>query len=104
MSSNAAHLPHLDAMTARGWTWNEEYRQFFAFGARDQQNCPILNMRVSEWEQGVWMANYGVPGIGYGRFTRRSSPLDAAQEAEDWLREVLAPLHFPWLQIAKATP
>ncbi len=102
--TRTAHLPHLEAMAARGWTWDEEYWQFIALGARDSAGCPMLNMRVSEWETGVWMAAYGVPGIGYGRFTRHSSPLDAAQEAEDWLREVLAPLHFPWLQIAKAAP
>lgn len=95
---SAARIHH-DAMIARGWTWNEETRCYTCMGARDQQNCPILNMRVSLWDPGVWVANYGVPGIGYGTYKRHATPMGAADEAEAWLRSVLEPMALPWLNI-----
>lgn len=104
MSSKTAHLPYLNIMAARGWTWNEEIWQFVALGATDRQGCPILSLRVGGWDGSTWMANYGVPGIGYGCYVRRATPMEAADEAEAWLRGVLAPLTFPWLHIDKATP
>lgn len=95
---------HLEAMTARGWTWDPEYRSFLALGARDRQNCPMISMRVSLWDPGVWVANYGVPGIGYGTFKRHASPMEAAEEAEAWLHEVLTPFRFAWLRVEVAHP
>ena len=104
MRSKSAHLPYLNIMAARGWTWNEEIWQFVALGATDRQDCPILSLRVSECSDGTWIAHYGVPGVGYERRIRRATPMEAADEAEAWLRVVLAPLTFPWLHIDKATP
>lgn len=96
---SVGHLPYLAAMSARGWTWNEEYRHFIAFGALDKQGCPILNLRVGEWNDGTWMAHYGVPGVGYERLIERATPMEAADDAEAWLRKVLAPFSFPWLSV-----
>lgn len=95
---------HHDAMIARGWTWNEEIRCYTCMGAEDRQGCPILNMRVSHWwpdrvEPNEWVASYGVPGIGYGTYKRHATPMGAADEAEAWLRGVLAPMALPWLNI-----
>ena len=100
----AEPITYHDEMLARGWTWDDESRHYLELGARDRQGCPILNMRVSEWEPGVWVANYGVPGIGYGRFIRHATPIAAADEAEAWLKAVLAPLQFLWLKIEATTP
>jgi hypothetical protein len=93
---------HLEAMTARGWTWDPESRSFLALGARDRQDCPVIGTRVSLWDPGEWVANYGVPGIGYGTFKRHATPIEAAEEAEAWLREVLAPFRFAWLRVEAA--
>ena len=90
---------HLESMAARGWTWDPESRSFRAIGARDRQASPMISMRVSLWESGAWVANYGVPGIGYGTFKRHATPIEAAEEAEAWLREVLTPFRFAWLRI-----
>jgi hypothetical protein len=92
-----------EQMEARGWMWDDELRMFLALGARDRQDCPIINLRVDEWAPGVWMAHYGVPGIGYERFIGRPTPMAAADEAEAWLRNVLAPLRLPWLNV-QVTP
>ena len=93
---------HLESMAARGWAWDPESRSFLAIGARDRQDCPILNLRVNEWEPRGWMAHYGVPGIGYGTFKRHATPMEAAEEAEAWLREVLTPFRFAWLRVEAA--
>lgn len=90
---------HLAAMAARGWTWSDQCPMFIALGAMDRQGCPIINMRVEEWETGEWVANFGVPGIGYGTFKRHATPMEAADEAEAWLRSALAPLALPWLRV-----
>ena len=89
----------IDAMTARGWTWNAEFRYFHAFGLRDDQDRPILSLRVWWRSGGGWVADYGVPDIDYGRFERHPSPLLAADEAEAWLRGVLEPFRFGWLAV-----
>ena len=89
-----------DQMAARGWEWDEEVRSFRAAGGQDRQGCPVINLRVSERDSSVWMAHYGTPGIGYESFKRQPTPMAAADEAEAWLREVLAPLRLPWLTVA----
>ena len=90
----------LAAMTARGWTWDADFRDFSAFGQIDSQGCPILNLRVRCRGDGDWVAYYGVPGISYGRPDRHPSPLLAADEAEAWLRRVLEPFRLGWLAVA----
>ena len=93
----------LESMAARGWTWDPESRSFLALGARDRQDCPVIGMRVGLWDPGVWVANYGVPGIGYGTFKRHATPIEAAEEAEAWLHEVLTPFRFAWLRVEAAS-
>ena len=93
---------HQEAMAERGWTWNEEIDCYACMGAEDRQGCSVLNMRVTRWEEGTWMAHYGVPGIGYGTCKRHATPMEAADEAEAWLRGVLAPMGLPWLRIGAA--
>ena len=94
----------LAAMTARGWAWSAEHGYFHAFGLRDGQNCPILNLRVEDWDDGDWVACYGVPGIGYEGINHHPSPSLAADEAEAWLRGVLEPFRFGWLKVGGARP
>ena len=60
-------------------------------------------MRVSLWDGAEWIANYGVPGIGYGTYKRHATPMEAADEAEAWLRSVLAPMGLPWLCVGVAS-
>ena len=95
---------YIEQMSARGWEWDAESRMFKALGGRDSMGQPIISLRVSEWEPGAWQARYGVPGISYERFTERKTPMAAADDAEAWLREVLAPLRFPWLNVYGGAP
>lgn len=92
-------MNHRQEMEARGWAWDDEMQSFVALGSRDWRDCPIITLRVSLWRPEVWMAHYGVPGIGYETFKGQPTPMAAADEAEAWLREVLAPLRLPWLKI-----
>ena len=100
MNSSQLHRPTPDqviAMSVRGWAWSDEICQFICFGGLDRQGCPIINLRVGAWEADVWVAHYGVPGIGYERLTRYATPMAAAAEAEGWLQQVLSPMRLPWL-------
>lgn len=91
------------AMEARGWTWQEhpsapDVTMFRA-------SAPGLGLMLSVW----WDVNTGsgwhwttnaaiVPNKG------KPSPLEAADEAETWLREVLGGFRFPWLKVAADEP
>lgn len=88
-----------EQMEARGWLWNEEWNSFRACGGEDSMGRPMLTMGVGAWGDGAWVAHYGMPGHGYDTLTRHPTPMAAADEAEAWLRKVLAPLRLPWLSV-----
>ena len=91
----------IETMAARGWTWDQEIRAFVALGARDSRGCPIVGLRVRWWGQADWVASYGVPGIDYSPYVKHATPMEAADEAEAWLRSVLLPFRFPWLGVGE---
>lgn len=87
------------AMEARGWAWDG--RSFVA-------NCgtqgPASKMRplwvrVRPSSDLGWIATYGAAGYDWGDMDNHADPLLAADEAEAWLRSVLAGFRFPWLQV-----
>lgn len=82
----------IEAMAARGWTWEPEVS---GFAAPDNRAVYAF---VGAYG-GTWVATYGTPGFGYGSRARHASPLLAADEAEAWICAELAKLKFPWLTI-----
>lgn len=70
-------------MEARGWRWDAQHRRFAA-----------ADMLVFPCGRGwLWgRIQYGISGS-------HPTPDLAADEAEAWLRGVLAELRFPWLRV-----
>lgn len=87
------------ALESRGWTFDPEYTEFAACGMADRQGNPILVCRLRQMGRGGWVASYGVTGCDYSPYTHRPDPLAAADDAEAWLRSVLAPFRFGWLRV-----
>ena len=88
------------AMEARGWKPDEH-----GFGARAEvpntQDRYALNLRVWRWGPEGWVADYGWSGVSFSGYTKHPSPLEAADEAEAWLRGVLGGFRFPWLKVSE---
>ena len=98
------------AMEARGWTWEpceglHVGGTFVAAAGKMLDGQAIIRMRVvlysRKWPEdaGRWGALYGTPGVGFDRLARWPTPELAADEAEAWLRDVLAQFRFPWLRL-----
>ena len=86
-------------MDARGWTYDTDIPSFFV-RSEDVRGNVILMMRIHPWRGEGWTAGYGVTGCDYGNYrTHYLDPLTAADEAESWLRGVLAEFRFPWLRV-----
>ena len=90
----------ITAMDARGWTWEAWSRSFRPIGMGD---VPVVYLRVRENGDLGWIPSYGAGPIDYSPWEAHADPILAADEAETWLRSVLAPFRFPWLSVA-ATP
>lgn len=97
-------------MEARGWRWEpcadlHAGGSFVVSAGTMRDGAGVLRMRVvlysTQWPEdaGRWGALYGTPGVGFERLTRHPTPDLAADEAEAWLRGVLADLRFPWLRV-----
>ena len=85
------------AMEARGWRWDPEWRDFSIVSSDDTYR---IALRVRPWHDG-WAADYGWTGVSFAPLNEHPDPLTAADEAEAWLRSILAPLasRLPWLHI-----
>lgn len=85
------------AMEARGWAWNG--RRFRAESApAGTSGHYVIGATVNHWGD-AWRAVYGWTGVGFDKLTPHDTPLLAADEAEAWLRGVLAGFKFPWLKM-----
>lgn len=90
----------IEAMEARGWTWNG--RAFVAnCGTKGAASATHpLWARVRPYSDLGWIATYGAASHDWtGDMDRYADPLAAADEAEAWLRTVLAGFRFPWLTV-----
>lgn len=86
-------------MEARGWAWHGHGFGFGAFSGRDNNGIAIVGLSVIPWGAGYWAATYGTVGNNYLPYNRHADPLAAADEAEQWIRGVLAGFRFPWLEV-----
>jgi len=90
------------AMEARGWTWLPERGRFRADSANASSGPPyVIGASVYVFD-GAWIASYGWTGVSFDNMDPHPTPLEAADEAEAWLRGVLAGFRFPWLVVGPA--
>ena len=87
----------IEAITARGWTWEDG--AFRVRGGEGRRGYPIVWLYVRPWADVEWVTGYGVPGIDYSRYNEHKTPMEAAVEAEAWLRDLLSSFRFPWLAL-----
>ncbi len=89
------------SMEARGWTWMAGIDTFSANVVIHVMYGDAHRFGASVWwtERHGWKANYGWTGASFAKNDAHPTPEAAADEAESWLRSVLAGFRFPWLTI-----
>jgi hypothetical protein len=91
----------ITAMEARGWTWLPERGRFRADSANASSGPTRYVIGASVYVfDGAWIASYGWTGVSFDGMDPHPSPLEAADEAEAWLRGVLGGFRFPWLAVS----
>ena len=88
------------AMAERGWT--HEGVRFRASSSQADRNGDYFIRLCVYLYDGHWFASYGWTGVGFDGMDPHPDPLLAADEAEAWLRGVLAGLRFGWLEVRNA--
>lgn len=86
-------------MKARGWAWDgRRFRVESGSKGSASGTCPLW-ATVRRYDIG-WIATYGATSHDWsGDMDGHPTPLLAADEAEAWLRVVLAGFAFPWLKV-----
>lgn len=87
-------------MEARGWTWDG--RRFRATGGKPGSSSGTTALWATVRAHGdEWVAIYGTATHDWSALdVVHTTPEAAADEAEAWLRGVLAGFRFPWLSAA----
>lgn len=88
-------------MEARGWTWTgRRFRAEAGAPGCTSRTFPLwASVTLYEGATG-WIATYGAASHDWsGDMDAHPTPEAAADEAEAWLRSVLAGFRFPWLVV-----
>lgn len=86
-------------MTRPGWTYDAESECYSARASASKDCTYALSISVFRWNSGEWVANYGWSGVSFSAYNKHPTPEAAADEAEAWLRGMLAQFDFPWLEV-----
>ena len=86
-------------MKRQGWTYDAGSNTYSARASASKDCTYALSIRVFRWSSGEWVADYGWSGVSFSAYNRHPTPELAADEAEAWLRGMLAGFSFPWLEV-----